>query len=168
MAHLSLLPCMLHSSGGLLLHVFLIMWCPTGPPSPQEAASAGRSDRHVPRFQIRGDVSPRDLRLCLRDGQGLHHRPDQRHGDDHPAGAQVPTGPPSAPAVPPEGLKDLWGNGILAQQKLNSVSYSNLSVTNLSWCLPSGNSWAAHPGKIPPGAHHGRLRDGSLPTFHDG
>lgn len=87
-------------------------WCIvplSGPPSPQEAAAAGWCDRHVPCFQIRGDVSPWDLRLCLCHGQGLHHRPDPRHGDDHPPSTEVPTRTPSSPAVPPTGLKDLRG-----------------------------------------------------------
>lgn len=83
--------------------------CPTGQPSPQEAATAGWSNRHVSCFQIRGDVSPGDLRLCIRDRQGLHHSPDQRHGDDHPPSAEVPAGSPSSSAVPQKGLQDLRG-----------------------------------------------------------
>lgn len=34
--------------------------------------------------------------------------------------------------------------------------------------LISGDCRAAHTGQIPPGAEHGRLRDGFLPSFHCG
>lgn len=80
---------------------------PTGQPGAQEAAAAGRRHGHVPGFQIRGDVSARDLRLRLRDGPGLHHRSDPGDGDENPAGAEVQAGPPSAPAVSATSLKDL-------------------------------------------------------------
>lgn len=62
--------------------------------------------------------------------------------------------------------------------KVYEVCSSILSLTNLRFtCISlyllnhswlSGNCWAAHPCKIPPGAHHGWLWDGSLPTFHGG
>lgn len=107
---------------------------PTGTSSPQKAAAACWRDRHVPRFQVRGDVSPRDLRLRLRHRQGVHHSPDQRHGDDHPAGAEVPAGPPAPPAVSPKGLKDLRGLQNLYCRKCRWLAA--LQETYFS-CVPS-------------------------------
>lgn len=139
----------------------------TGPSSPQEAAAAGWRDRHVPGLQIRGDVPSGDLRLCLRDGQGLHHCSDQRHGNDYSASAEVSAGPPPPAAVPQKGLQDLWGVARCRCGKLFSSTTACAEV-KVGFYFSSGNCWTTHPGQIPAGALHGWLRHGSFPALIGG
>lgn len=145
------------------------LFVPTGKPGAQEAIAAGWRHSHVSRLQIRGDVPTRDLRLCLRDGRGLQHGSDQGHGDEVLAGAQVSTGSPTAATVFTQGLKDFWGEQVAATISAGwFLHWFSCVVFNAAYWNSAGDGWATHTGKVSPGAHHDRLRDGSLPSIHGG
>lgn len=93
----------------------------SGSSSSKEATAACWCNSHVHCFQVWGDVSTRDRRLCLCDRPCLHHFSDLWDGDADPQGSWLQFWKTSAPAVPQESFKDWRCKELLSSRLKFSV-----------------------------------------------